>query len=237
MGKINQLDIFGKQTYRCVQYLGIYSTLVFLQFKSVKIFRLVELLIGHVIFSICQFHYDTGNIALYAYHLSTPGVDTDDWQSPYRQVLACDAKLAEKIADALNLNLEPDGLQFLRPMLPPEPDSYLSAASFLLYRSDAVTGLELLRAGEKLRRQKIARLWSALKEATAGADLSNSKDFRELTHLDRNHPGVLLLSGDHKGALQQIDRQGEKIGSCEDTQTIGHYPRSELDQDRGDLSQ
>ncbi|MDX9745506.1 MAG: O-antigen ligase family protein [Syntrophales bacterium] len=176
---------------------------------------------------------EAGNIALYAYRRNTPGVDENAWQSPYRQALARDPALAGRVADALNLNLGPACLPFLKSLLPPEAESYLSAASFLLNRNDAVPGLAFLREGEALRRQKIEGLWSTLKGTPRGTDLSDNLEFRELARLDRNHPGVLLLSGNIMGALKQIDRRGEKIATWGDTRSISHILRSELDENRG----
>ncbi|MBN1548699.1 MAG: hypothetical protein JW902_18765, partial [Syntrophaceae bacterium] len=132
------------------------------------------------------------------------------------------------------LHLGASGAQALKSILPPDSDSYLSAASFLLSRNDGGIGRELMHEGESLRRAEMARLWSELKETGPWLDKSENRKLCGLASLDRNHPGVLLLQGDLMSALKQIDRRGETIGSWQDTRAVFHFLKTELDADRGD---
>ena len=177
---------------------------------------------------------ESGTIALAAYSKQPPAVSADDWQGPFRQVLQQNPKMAGNIADLLVLHLGAKGAATLAEFLPPDTESHLNAAVFLLNQGYLEAGMDLVRRGEKVRSAQIEQLWDDARRTGDWLVGKNAPQVQKVAALDSRHPGVLLVRGETIGALQSIERRGESIGKWRDARILSARIEAEREAKKGD---
>lgn len=177
---------------------------------------------------------EKGTIALAAYSLKPPAASAGDWQDPFRQVARQNPRLAATIADLVVLHLGARGAYALAGFLPPDTDSHLNAAVFLLNRGYPDAGMNLFRRGEKERVEQIAQLWEEVQRTGGGTKAKSAALLRKVAELDPRHPGLLLMRGQTVQALQSMERRGEPVGKWQHVRTLMGRLEEEREAKKGD---
>ena len=177
---------------------------------------------------------ESGTIALAAYSKQSPAASADDWQGPFRQVMQQNPKMAETIADLIVLHLGEKGAATLAEFLPPDTESHLNAAAFLLNQGYLEAGMDLVRRGEMVRSAQIERLWDDARRTGDWLEGKNAPQVQKVAALDSRHPGVLLVRGETIGALQSIERRGEPMEKWQNTRILSSRIEAEREAKKGD---
>jgi hypothetical protein len=177
---------------------------------------------------------EKGVIALAAHAEQPSTASADEWQKPFSEVMRQDPKKAWTIADLVVLHLGAKGAATLAGFLPPDAESHLHAAAFLLNQGHLEAGMDLVRRGERERGKQVERLWDEVLKTGAWLDAKRDPQAQKAARLDPGHPGVLLARGETIRAMQSIERRGEPVAKWGDARILASRIEADRKAKKGD---
>jgi hypothetical protein len=119
-----------------------------------------------------------GIIGLSAHWLLPQRVDEDSWKMAFQQVLSSKPEWASGVVNLLISNLGEQGEKEVRGLLPDDSRTFVLAAGALAKWGFSERGLEILKEGERKRKEEIESLWRAYDDRRGGDYKNNGQGSR-----------------------------------------------------------